>query len=55
MSRVTFLGSPMDTMTMAQTVESIKDRIESGEFTQHVVVNVAKLVNMKKITSWQDL
>ncbi|PAU36973.1 glycosyltransferase [Vibrio coralliilyticus] len=48
MSRVTFLGSPMDTMTMAQTVESIKDRIESGEFTQHVVVNVAKLVNMKK-------
>ncbi|KJY86748.1 MULTISPECIES: WecB/TagA/CpsF family glycosyltransferase [Vibrio] len=48
MSRVTFLGSPMDTMTMAQTVESIKHRIETGTFTQHVVVNVAKLVNMKK-------
>lgn len=48
MSRVTFLGSPMDTMTMSETVDSIKGRIETGEFTQHVVVNVAKLVNMKK-------
>ncbi|WP_345772823.1 WecB/TagA/CpsF family glycosyltransferase [Vibrio sp. Isolate23] len=48
MSRVTFLGSPMDTMTMSETVEAIKGRIETGEFTQHVVVNVAKLVNMKK-------
>ncbi len=48
MSRVTFLGSPMDTMTMSQTVESVKDRIQTGAFTQHVVVNVAKLVNMKK-------
>jgi len=47
-SRVTFLGSPMDTLTMPETVKSIKDRIVAGEFTQHVVVNVAKLVNMRK-------
>ena len=48
MGRVTFLGSPMDTLTMSETVESIKGRIKTGKFTQHVVVNVAKLVNMKK-------
>ncbi|WP_047476065.1 WecB/TagA/CpsF family glycosyltransferase [Vibrio campbellii] len=37
----------MDILTMPQTVELIKLRITSEQFTQHVVVNVAKLVNMK--------
>lgn len=32
---------------MLETVNVIKERIESRIFTQHVVVNVAKLVNMR--------
>ncbi|WP_199482736.1 WecB/TagA/CpsF family glycosyltransferase [Vibrio owensii] len=48
MSRINFIDSPMDTLNMPETVESIKKRIQTGLFTQHVVVNVAKLVNMKK-------
>ena len=47
MSRITFLDSPMDAVSMSESVNSIKQRIQSGQFTQHVVVNVAKLVNMK--------
>ena len=33
---------------MHETVEWIEARIESRQFTQHVVVNVAKLVNMQR-------
>ena len=32
---------------MAETVDVIQNAITSGSFTQHVVVNVAKLVNMQ--------
>ncbi|WP_275451964.1 WecB/TagA/CpsF family glycosyltransferase [Pseudomonas sp. RL] len=32
---------------MDETVESIKDSVADDRFTQHVVVNVAKLVNMR--------
>jgi N-acetylglucosaminyldiphosphoundecaprenol N-acetyl-beta-D-mannosaminyltransferase len=48
MNRIEFLGSPMDSATMGDTVVYIADRIEKKEFLQHVVVNVAKLVNMQK-------
>lgn len=48
MNRIKFLDSPMDVASMAETVECIKERILKGQFTQHVVVNVAKLVNMRK-------
>ncbi|SPB14048.1 UDP-N-acetyl-D-mannosamine transferase [Caballeronia novacaledonica] len=34
--------------TMDETVSLIADRLEAREFTQHVVVNVAKLVHMKR-------
>lgn len=37
----------MDTMTMAQTVAELKHRILQGKFTQHVVVNVAKIIHMQ--------
>lgn len=37
----------MDASTMAKTVAVIADRIERQTFTQHVVVNVAKLVHMQ--------
>ena len=48
MERIEFLGSPMDSANMAETVTFIGDRIEKKEFLQHVVVNVAKLVHMQK-------
>lgn len=48
MRRLEFLGSPMDSTTMNETVAYIANRIEKKEFLQHVVVNVAKLVNMQK-------
>lgn len=38
----------MDSATMTESVELIKQRILVNEFTQHVVVNVAKIVNMRK-------
>ena len=50
MQRLEFLGSPMDSASMEETVSYIANRIEKKEFLQHVVVNVAKLVNMQKDT-----
>ncbi|PXX38179.1 WecB/TagA/CpsF family glycosyltransferase [Burkholderia sp. MS455] len=47
MNRIELFGCPMDVGTMTQTVELIRDRIARSQFTQHVVVNVAKLVNMQ--------
>ena len=37
----------MDVASMGDTVETIRSSIAKGHFTQHVVVNVAKLVNMR--------
>ncbi|MFM0294058.1 WecB/TagA/CpsF family glycosyltransferase [Paraburkholderia sp. RL17-383-BIF-A] len=47
MKRIELFGCPMDLATMQETVQIIGDRIEARQFTQHVVVNVAKLVNMQ--------
>lgn len=41
------LDVPMNALTMEQTVEIIRGRLNDGEFTQHAVVNVAKLVHMQ--------
>lgn len=46
--RITFLGCCMDITTMAETVDRIDESVQANVFTQHVVVNVAKLVNMRK-------
>lgn len=43
---ITFMGTRMHAWSMKETVEEIRSRIKFGLFTQHVVVNVAKLVNM---------
>ena len=48
MKRIEFLKSPMDIATMGETVSFIEQRVEEGKFLQHVVVNVAKIVNMQK-------
>lgn len=48
MHRINFLNAPMDIATMQETVSFIESRIERKQFLQHVVVNVAKIVNMQK-------
>ena len=48
------LGTPMHVATMDETVEFIKQRVMAREFTQHVVVNVAKIVNMRKDPMLRD-
>ena len=47
MKEISFLKSRMSAVSMAETVSVIKDSIQKDEFFQHVVVNVAKLVNMQ--------
>ena len=47
MKRIEIMGCPMDVATMNDTVNSIDKLISKDQFTQHVVVNVAKLVNMQ--------
>ncbi|MEN8134888.1 MAG: WecB/TagA/CpsF family glycosyltransferase [Thermodesulfobacteriota bacterium] len=42
---IKFLGVSMHPWTMQETIEEIAHRLDEGVFTQHVVVNVAKLVN----------
>jgi N-acetylglucosaminyldiphosphoundecaprenol N-acetyl-beta-D-mannosaminyltransferase len=48
MNRIDLFGCPVDVASMKETVAAIEQRIDAGQFTQHVVVNVAKLVNMQK-------
>lgn len=48
MKRIELMGCPMDVARMGETVTVIDDAVAAGRFTQHVVVNVAKLVNMRK-------
>lgn len=48
MKRIELMGCPMDVASMDETVAVIDESLTAGRFTQHVVVNVAKLVNMRK-------
>ena len=54
MFRIEFLGCPLDVASMDETVESIRKSVETETFTQHVVVNVAKLVNMREDAQLND-
>ena len=47
MHEVKFFGAPMHLLSMGQTVDIIDTRIAAKQFTQHVVVNVAKIVHMQ--------
>lgn len=47
MQEIVFFNTKMHVATMQETVEEINQRLQLGLFTQHVVVNVAKLVNMQ--------
>lgn len=45
--RINIFDCPMDVLTMQETVDLISNRVNKGIFTQHVVINVAKIVNLK--------
>ncbi len=45
---INLFGTHMHTLTMQETVSTINKRINNKIFTQHVVVNVAKIVNMQR-------
>ncbi|WP_457934126.1 WecB/TagA/CpsF family glycosyltransferase [Pseudoalteromonas sp. SCSIO 43210] len=50
MRKIKFLNTELHAGTSVETVQIIKKQIQSNIFTQHSVVNVAKLVNMKSDT-----
>lgn len=54
MPRITLLNCPVDVMTIEESVCLIGERIKANLFTQHVVVNVAKLVHMLEDQSLAD-
>ncbi|MET4120430.1 N-acetylglucosaminyldiphosphoundecaprenol N-acetyl-beta-D-mannosaminyltransferase [Bradyrhizobium sp. JR4.1] len=45
--RASFLGCPVDFLTMAETVELARGAMRSRQRLQHVALNVAKFVNMR--------
>lgn len=45
--RASFLGCPIDVLTMADTVELARTAMHSQQRLQHVALNVAKLVSMR--------
>jgi N-acetylglucosaminyldiphosphoundecaprenol N-acetyl-beta-D-mannosaminyltransferase len=54
--RLTFLGCPMDALTMEESIAQIETAISQRQSLQHVVVNVAKLVNCQKDAAlYQDV
>ena len=46
--REMFLGCPIDILTMAETIELAREAMRSRQKLQHVALNVAKLVNMRR-------
>lgn len=54
MQRIEVLGCPMDVASMSETVEAVRSAVANRRFTQHVVVNVAKLVHMRNDPQLRD-
>src|SRR5438045_2675607 len=46
--RVNLLGCPVDILTMSETVELARQAMRQRATLQHVALNVAKLVNMRR-------
>lgn len=46
--RQIFLGCPIDILTMAETIDRARDAMHSRIRLQHVALNVAKFVNMRR-------
>lgn len=49
-----FFGVALHPWSMAQTLAEIRRRLAAGEFTQHVVVNVAKMVHLQDDAKLRD-
>ncbi|MBC8110095.1 MAG: WecB/TagA/CpsF family glycosyltransferase [Verrucomicrobia bacterium] len=47
MKRIHILGTPIDSLTMQQTLDLVEDAIIHHKHIQHVVVNAAKIVSMQ--------
>jgi N-acetylglucosaminyldiphosphoundecaprenol N-acetyl-beta-D-mannosaminyltransferase len=45
--RTEFLGVPIDALTFDETVDQAVDAMRSGRLTQHVALNVAKLIKLR--------
>lgn len=52
--KIEFLDAPMHAASMQQTVAVIERRISAKTFTQHAVVNVAKLIHMQSDTKLRN-
>lgn len=53
--RVEFMGAKIDALSMRETLDCISRTIETNGRMQHVVVNVAKLVNMSHDKKLRDI
>lgn len=51
---ISILGTKAHAWTMSETLAEIKKRVHDNEFVQHVVVNVAKVVNMRNDTQLKE-
>ena len=45
--RLTLFNCPIDALTMKETVELIDNTIKTTKHLHHVIVNVAKVINMR--------
>lgn len=54
MNKIRFFNIQLDAISMQETVDLVKQRIFENTFTQHVVVNVAKIVNMQNDRALAD-
>jgi N-acetylglucosaminyldiphosphoundecaprenol N-acetyl-beta-D-mannosaminyltransferase len=46
--KINFLGIPVDSHTMQETISRIDQAIQAGEHINHVVINASKVVSMMK-------
>lgn len=53
--RVEFMGAKIDALSMEETLERISEIIQKRQLTQHVVVNVAKLMYMQHDPELRDI
>jgi N-acetylglucosaminyldiphosphoundecaprenol N-acetyl-beta-D-mannosaminyltransferase len=54
-SRASFLGLPLDLLTMDQTVAQCRDLIEAGRPAQHVVINASKSVMVQDVPGLREV
>lgn len=48
MTRVRLLGLPLDLLDMPETLATVESLVDSGQVTQHVVLNASKVVQAQK-------